>query len=468
MLWHRIALLMTLGWIVHSATLNHIDGAKDFLHERKALAPELNAYTEWKAAEKLWVPLPDDLRTALIMTGSLNGQRPSLETLSALQSWANSNAPPLRLIERSLLKNNAQIPPWNLAETGPFVISPAKITQTRIFLADQAARSGDQITATNLLLGNFKFAQLLRDAEVPLIHYLVASAGRSWSEKALVRWLSFSAANAEMIRAVLLQMPELMDEVEAYKRVLRVEFTDFMMVETDVKQIARVWVEPSRTNELVMAMQPEEMRVPLLVVHDPRLMALHPKPLDEANLSYSATRFRSYLAAAQGPWERKLYEALLNQTVAARAEYLKDLQPLLQATSKMKLPLSAANAKKVAGHYLRLDNPVGRYWQSSDSTARTFITTFRARTERNVTRALLALRIFELEKGRRPGSLEELVEVRLLNAVPMDLFANAPFHYSPDTGILWSVGEDGVDDGGKSGTSLWMEKDAVWKLTPRL
>lgn len=69
----------------------------------------------------------------------------------------------------------------------------------------------------------------------------------------------------------------------------------------------------------------------------------------------------------------------------------------------------------------------------------------------------LAIRLYEVDHGRRPGALAELVP-DYLDAVPPDPLAPAgvSFKYLPDaeTPILYSVGENGVDDGGL----VWDEK----------
>lgn len=62
-----------------------------------------------------------------------------------------------------------------------------------------------------------------------------------------------------------------------------------------------------------------------------------------------------------------------------------------------------------------------------------------------------SVRLYELEHGRRPGKLEELVP-KYLPAVPADPFARdgAAIRYAPDANppVLYSVYLDGKDDGG--------------------
>ncbi len=68
---------------------------------------------------------------------------------------------------------------------------------------------------------------------------------------------------------------------------------------------------------------------------------------------------------------------------------------------------------------------------------------------------LLALRAYRLKRGDYPASLDALVTSGTLHALPADPFArsaNAPFGYrrlSGDGFRLYSVGPDGVDDGGR-------------------
>ncbi len=64
----------------------------------------------------------------------------------------------------------------------------------------------------------------------------------------------------------------------------------------------------------------------------------------------------------------------------------------------------------------------------------------------------IAIRLYELEHGHRPGTLDELVG-HALAQIPPDPHAadGRPFGYLPDAdpAILYSVGEDGKDDGGR-------------------
>ena len=86
------------------------------------------------------------------------------------------------------------------------------------------------------------------------------------------------------------------------------------------------------------------------------------------------------------------------------------------------------------------------------SLGRAIYLDFRLRAERRMTVLSLAIRLFELDNGTRPESLDALVP-DYLGAVPRDPFAEGvtPIQYVPNAEppVLYSIGMDGVDDGGR-------------------
>jgi hypothetical protein len=87
-----------------------------------------------------------------------------------------------------------------------------------------------------------------------------------------------------------------------------------------------------------------------------------------------------------------------------------------------------------------------------------------------LTLAAIAVKRYQLRHGHRPPSLEALVP-EFLTVVPYDYMSGKALGYRLGTDgnyVLYSVGEDGKDDGGdptpSSGASsgLWSGRDAVW------
>lgn len=99
------------------------------------------------------------------------------------------------------------------------------------------------------------------------------------------------------------------------------------------------------------------------------------------------------------------------------------------------------------------------------------LTTVRSETLRRLSVTAIALERYRLRHGRPPDELAALVP-ELLRGVPVDPMSGKPFGYRLIAGgsfALYSVGEDGRDDGGDPTSSgatnrfdLWSGKDAVW------
>ena len=81
----------------------------------------------------------------------------------------------------------------------------------------------------------------------------------------------------------------------------------------------------------------------------------------------------------------------------------------------------------------------------------------------------LALRCYKSERQNLPARLEDLVP-KYISKVPQDPFSQGPMVYRPQAGATWlvySVGPDGVDDGGRPAAKGWPVKgdirvDSTW------
>ena len=76
---------------------------------------------------------------------------------------------------------------------------------------------------------------------------------------------------------------------------------------------------------------------------------------------------------------------------------------------------------------------------------------FRQLAKSRMAAVAVAIRLYEVDHGERPTALALLVP-DYLDAIPADPFAKdgRPISYTPDADppVLYSVGADGVDDGG--------------------
>jgi hypothetical protein len=74
--------------------------------------------------------------------------------------------------------------------------------------------------------------------------------------------------------------------------------------------------------------------------------------------------------------------------------------------------------------------------------------------ERRLLQTDLALRMFHRDNGRWPALLDELVPA-YLPAAPVDSYSGQQFRFRIDGEdfVLYSVGQDGIDNGGHLGNS---------------
>jgi hypothetical protein len=98
------------------------------------------------------------------------------------------------------------------------------------------------------------------------------------------------------------------------------------------------------------------------------------------------------------------------------------------------------------------------------NTSRALDTAVRVETQRRLAITAIALKRYQLRYNQPAPSLDALVP-EFLAQVPLDPMSGKPLCYrlNPDgTFILYSVGEDGKDDGGQGGMDFWTGPDAVW------
>jgi hypothetical protein len=91
--------------------------------------------------------------------------------------------------------------------------------------------------------------------------------------------------------------------------------------------------------------------------------------------------------------------------------------------------------------------------------------TLRVETERRVVVTAIALKRFQLQHGKLPETLAELTP-EFIPSVPIDVYDGKPIRYHPNadgTYLLYSVGEDGTDDGGDPTNTASGSSNLYWQ-----
>ena len=162
--------------------------------------------------------------------------------------------------------------------------------------------------------------------------------------------------------------------------------------------------------------------------------------------------------------------------------YLHDSQARLEIIRRFKTNTSAASLQiEIKAQHDALekefDKPLGKYRHLFSAVAipnfsRAFEVAIQRETERRMTITAIVLKRFHLRNGHHPAALAELAP-QFLAAELMDPWGGRPFHYysnADGTFTLYSVGEDGRDDGGDPTSAkstnappdMWTGKDTVW------
>jgi hypothetical protein len=151
---------------------------------------------------------------------------------------------------------------------------------------------------------------------------------------------------------------------------------------------------------------------------------------------------------------------------------LKARQPWVEARIPQDLAITNLNLLSGTGGQIR-------YWLSSlaiPNYSRATETALRNETERQLTLAAISLARFRFAHGSLPQQLSQL-SPEFLTQAPYDPMSGKALHYrpGPDGGfLLYSVGLDGIDNGGDptaNGSTnrfgFWDGRDAVWPSPPK-
>jgi len=436
----------------------------DLRFEPKPVPAADNGIIDWRRSAELKVALGEKEKEAIRYCWTPAARTPN--DLGGLQAWLKRNQEALEIFNASLQKPRMQWPEHDPENKRPEMAMLKLMMCARLFEADQMAEQGKFAEAAKSLEESLKLTQRAVEGDATLLSYTVAGNARSLAQSAMLRLACRKQTPVSVLEEMLKNLPGLDPETNVYAHVLRVEFTHDYNESLNVKQFMEAVSKMSGTNAaLYMSFYPDELQRAFRVLLDPSLVALHPKPFDaNAEIARDIQTCRIYRANSLGPWSQRNGAVELKHE-EERASLARDIAPLMELVKDDPLPLSRAVAQKARPAYLEIENPIGRILNTSIiEFIMSDIKVFQLRTEREAGRALLASLIFEKRKGQLPPTLASLVEEKILTSIPSDPFSGEALHYSREKRKIWSVSDNGKDDGGVGGSSRWYEKDAVWQI----
>lgn len=436
----------------------------DLYFDFKPIPADQNAIIDWRRAAEAEVKPNDKQRDLLRFCWTPGAPEPRAEDLDDLRTWLKRNREALGLFDASLAKPKAQWPDRSAQTVQVEIAGFSYLMRARLLEADQLAAQNQFEAAAKLLEDNLKLAEMAIHADPGLIHYFLGCSGRTLTQDAILRLAARKQLSLSIRERLLSDLPSLDFEAIAYTNALRSEFAAQYHETIDLKKLSDDWSKlPS--SSATMLRFPDDCVRPFKVLLDPSLVPMHPNPLDQnSEIEKTIRHFRICYTNSFSAWSNHSDEANI-EAEQNHSNLLRDISPLMKLVENEPLPLSRQAAQRARTTYLAITNPVGRIWDCTvTESVGSDVKVFRCRTEREATRAVLALLIFERRKGVLPAKLSDLVDEKILKSVPNDPFSGNPIQYSRERQIVWSVGQNGLDDDGQSGPSRWAGDDAVWPI----
>ncbi len=444
---------------------------EELRYSRSEIPDSENAILDWIKADKFRTNLPATVKDGLQIAWNPNSPEPDEKALAAIRSAIRANEPALMLLDQSLSKPKAQWPKRDPQEEEPALRVLAELMRLRLFEAYEMQISGHQEKAATHLIDTLKIAQTAIDAEGTVVNYVIGRTLRTMTQQVIQSYAVQAGTRLEQLSFLLEHLPPLDAEAASFKRCVQVDLAGCAEKPFDPVKLAHQWTDPvGQDQNPYLSLVQDDLQRAFVVFLTPDLVSGHPAPVDhQAFVSKSAANFLWCIRNCRARWDQQEPELSGNNQDAIEKAFLRDADKVLKIVSEEALPLSGDAIAKVRSAYNRFENPVGRLLDAKDSSLDTSPRrVFLARTEREASRAVLGLQIFRLRNARMPDSLEQLVGEGILPAVPHDAFSSKPLRYSKDRGVIWSVGPDGRDDGGRDTPGkLYSGADVVWSVAVR-
>ncbi len=423
------------------------------------------------SAEHSWDMEPTDLEKTF--RGVLFGtdEAPAGEVGRRFTEWLERNRGTFDLIDAGIARSRLQLPVPK--HTVPDFYFPSTVQYIALMRAAKArvlAWADDFDAAARELLAAQRMGELLAEGEGGNEGHGSISTILSLCARDLV-WLSGRATvpgrTLERIVSELRPFDNLADAVAQDMRIHFLRFHVYGVKDTLAKLAA---VDEQTRLQGVVDLCPG-LKLPDAVAESVLryCMDRHIAFLDpSATLQTASRQLAAIIENVKRPWKDCNWE--INRELMRRrkewTEQCKTAERIFREVSEAGRELSADEMKKLAEV---LQNAVGKaiFAVGPYVGPSPVVTCCGFRANREGTRAVVALRLYEIRHGDLPATLAELVTDGILKAVPRDVFSDGGLLYSRERRVVWSVGDDGKDDGGDPGDadrSPAGRKDMVWRV----
>lgn len=402
-----------------------------------------------------WRPLFAELQT--IATPSeppspIRNEHLDTESIDALRAAAP-------LVDRLVLQPDdvLRLPPIHGPETPfPDHAPLAQVARLRMALTKLAWNDGEPDKALRLAMQNLDLARAMLETQEGIIP-VIASVGVWQTALDGVYWLARQPAlTPEQAAALQARLAE--GDRLAARALTRAFGGEYTFVQKVVVERLPVTNDPELVLDSIGSLGMAPPSAP--PEGEPRLPVGERPPLNpEATLALSKARVLDYTQALSADSSRHPRQIWRDLHLPAQRRIADELGAFL-AYAVEDLPPTPERIAAAADILASVENPAGKlyvliatpHWDAVSETV------FRRQAQGNALQVLLAWR-----RLGRAADISALREAGLLAADPADPFADGALRIDAKRARVWSVGPDGVDQGGEGdGENLGRPDDLAW------
>ena len=469
----------------------------EVVYRRVPLPDEENAYPLWRAAAAI------SEKSTYRYTDDGDGKRKlpfgSPPALDAARRHLAECRAALELFDAGLARNKLQVPPSGKTYDPLDYSWPRSLFHLTRLRGRVAAADGDLPRAIESFTACQRFGDLLSDGDGNTLHYVFGSAVREGAACDLRDCATQFSCDEATLAAAAEALQASLDSPDGYAAALRVMLCDeFLphlerMPETDsLEDLVAALIAhfydlgpPDAKPDAEAEANWGEYRQAAMEV----LLDGHPRLFDKRDTArLLGEEVARRIAIAQHPWTARsrtwvrdlwrnatarlgVYRPVEDWPLALMPSFTsRSLRRLRGKSCRRYLPAwllaearlpSFARLKRQRRRLLAVENPIGRMIASS---ATIVSVVSHHDVARRVALLSVVLHRHAVRHARLPNSLGDLISGGLLREVPLDPYCGRPLRYCPRRRIVWSVGMDGRDNGGRQGSALQKGTDMVFSV----
>lgn len=437
------------------------------LHYRRTpVPPEKNAWPVWAEAHQAYVRPPEEEEFRQGFDEFLcHGATPSKAFLERVAGWVRQNERCRQLIQAGTTRGQLELPRASRGVRLPMAPDETDAMRDLCRLLAIASRvsllAGDIDAALEAAFAAIAMGALQLRAECLIVDLLIAKANFSLGIRGAFQAAMSELATADQRKRAIAGLAQAEVQPADVAAAYRVEICRWFLPtladypdSTDPETLARHYaaelLDAGGTGQAPNAAQlreAERFRRDLAAV-----LADHAHPFDkQATVRLAGELYLSHIDSLDRPW-LDCRHTQLDGLIEEISVWPREIDPsgvimvaYLDEPPEPGLPAGKLRTAKAA--LRKIDNVFGKHLVDQATGTMDVPTLHFQQAVVAAVQLRSALRIFEVEHGRLPGDLNELVTAGLLPALPRDPFDGQPFKYSAARRALWCVGRDGKNRG---------------------